>query len=227
MGKRVILAVPENNTTLHAEVSAYCGEFDEVALARVPRPPHTMRPDDYPAYRQSTLNTVRPLIGDGADLVIFGCTGAGFMAGPDGNRAFADALAELVKAPAVSTASAMVAALAQSGAASIDLLSPYVDWKNERLVAFFAHYGIAVQNVESFEAHNPVELAKIGPAEVLDRALGVAGDAEALFIACTQLPTREIIPELRTRLDRPVWSAARATAWQALGTLGLNGARLA
>lgn len=79
---RVILAVPENNTTLYEELVAYCAEFDEVALARVPRPPHTMTVDDYPGYRRSTLDTVAPLIGEGADLVVFGCTGAGFMAGP-------------------------------------------------------------------------------------------------------------------------------------------------
>lgn len=222
MSKRVILAVPENNTTLCREIAADCPDFGEIALARVPRPGHTMRPEDYPQYRERTLETVRPLIGNGADLVIFGCTGAGFMAGPAGNLAFMDALGALTGSPVVSTADSMVRVLRHKQIESLDLLSPYVSWKNDRLIAYLHDYDISVQNTGSFEAGTPAQLAAISSDAVLHRALDIARDAEALFIACTQLPTRAILPELGSRLKRPAWSAARATAWDALGALGLS-----
>jgi maleate cis-trans isomerase len=38
----------------------------------------------------------------------------------------------------------------------------------------------------------------------------------AVFIACSQLPTYEIIGDLERDLGVPVWSSIRATAWQAL-----------
>lgn len=224
---KVILAVPENNTTLYEEVTAYC-EFGEVRLARVPRPPRPLNKDDLPQYRESTLATVSPLIGDGVDLVIYGCTSAGFLAGPEGNDAFVAALGELVGAPVVSTANAMILALQQSGAKTIDLLSPYLDWKNDALVSYLNAYGLTVNNLGSFEAKNPTELSMIKADQVLERALKLARpDSDALFIACTQLPTRPIIDDLKAKLQRPVWSAARATAWAALRRLDLASERLA
>lgn len=65
---RVIIAVPENNTTLSKEIALYCPDFTDISVARVPRPGHTMLPGDYPQYRQNTLDTILPLIGDGADI---------------------------------------------------------------------------------------------------------------------------------------------------------------
>jgi maleate cis-trans isomerase len=37
---------------------------------------------------------------------------------------------------------------------------------------------------------------------------------DALFIACSQLPTRAILGGLEHELGRPAWSSIRATAWQ-------------
>jgi maleate isomerase len=39
---------------------------------------------------------------------------------------------------------------------------------------------------------------------------------DALFIACSQLPTRTIIGELEAELGIPVWSSIRATGWHAM-----------
>jgi len=41
-------------------------------------------------------------------------------------------------------------------------------------------------------------------------------DCEAMFIACTQLPTYEILDELRQEFGRPVLSAIWATIRQAM-----------
>jgi maleate cis-trans isomerase len=227
MAARVILAVPENNTTLNDEVTAYCTEF-EIRLARVPRPPRPLDVPDLPAYRQSTLDTVRPLIGDGVDLVIYGCTSAGFLAGPEGNDAFVAALGDLVGSPVVSTANAMIQCLEASDAKRIDLLSPYVGWKNEKLMAYLRAYGITINNFDTFEAPNPTELGKITAEQVLEKARPiVAPDTDALFIACTQLPTRPVIAEMKREFRRPVWSASHATAWAALRELNLDADRLA
>ena len=225
---KVILAVPENNTTLFEEVKSYCTEFANVALARVPRPPRPLNVDDLPEYRESTLKTVAPLIGDGVDLVIYGCTSAGFLAGPAGNDEFVAALHDLVKAPVVSTANAMIECLKDAHASNIDLLSPYIGWKNQKLIDYLNAYGVTVNKSNSFEAPNPTELGKITAEQVLDLAQKtVTPDSDAFFIACTQLPTQTIIAGLKKQLSKPVWSAARATAWAALRALDLNSQRLA
>ena len=40
-------------------------------------------------------------------------------------------------------------------------------------------------------------------------------DADALFIACSQLPTRDILDDLERDFGKPVWSSIKATAWHA------------
>jgi maleate cis-trans isomerase len=39
--------------------------------------------------------------------------------------------------------------------------------------------------------------------------------SDAMFIACSQLPTRAILGDLEREFGRPVWSSIRATAWAA------------
>jgi len=39
-------------------------------------------------------------------------------------------------------------------------------------------------------------------------------DCDALFIACSQLPTYDILDSLQAEFGRPVWSSIKATAWQ-------------
>jgi len=212
---RAILVVPANNTTMEPEIRAYCPAVTDLAVARVPRPPRPLEVGDLPEYRGSTLATVRPLIGDGADLVIYGCTSAGFLAGPQGDSDFVDALSETVGAPTVSTSTAILAALRHAGINRVDVVSPYLDWKNEMLRSFLTAAGIEVVRLESFGAANPAELGRITPEQVLGKCLETATrEAAALFIACSQLPTRDIIPVLEKRLARPVWSSVKAAAWQ-------------
>lgn len=93
-------------------------------------------------------------------------------------------------------------------------------WKNEILISFLAAAGVTVAGCGSCAAQNPTELGTITDRQVLEKALEVARpDSEALFIACVQLPTIDIIPVLIAKLERPVWSAVRAAAWAALTAL--------
>ena len=225
---RAILVVPANNTTMEREIQAYCPEITELQVARIPRPHRPLTVADLPDYRKSTLATVAPFAKDGgADLVIYGCTSAGFLAGPQGDTEAVKALADLVGAPVVSTAVAMGAALHLSGLHRVDLVSPYIDWKNQILISFLAAAGVTVAGCGSFSAKNPTELGSISAEQVLQKSLEVArDDSQGLFIACVQLPTIDIIPVLTTRLKRPVWSAVRAAAWAALTALSQPADRL-
>lgn len=224
---RVILVVPANNTTMEKEIPAYCPEITDLQIARVPRPHRPLEVPDLPEYRKSTLAAVAPLVKGRTDLVIYGCTAAGFLAGPQGDTEAVKALSDLVGAPTVSTANSMGPALHHSGLRRVDLVSPYLDWKNEILISFLAAAGVTVAGRDSFATKNPTELGKITGEQVLQKCLAVArDDSEGLFIACVQLPTIDVIPVLTTRLKRPVWSAVRAAAWAALAALSLPASRL-
>ena len=225
---RAILVVPANNTTMEPEIRRYCPEITDLLVARIPRPHRPLAAADLPAYRKSTLEAVAPLARNGTDLVIYGCTAAGFLAGPKGDTEAVKALSDLAGAPTVSTAVAMGAALRSSGLHRVDLVSPYVDWKNEILISFLAAEGITVAGRSSFCAQNPTELGQISAEQVFEKAMEVArDDSQGLLIACVQLPTIDVIPRLKTQLKRPVWSAARAAAWASLTALVQPADRLA
>ena len=224
---RVILVVPANNTTMEKEIAAYIPEITDLQVARIPRPHRPLAVADLPAYRESTRATVAPLANGGADLVIYGCTAAGFLAGPDGDTDAVKMLSDVVGAPVVSTAATMGAALHLSGLSRVDLVSPYVDWKNDILISFLAAAGVTVAGNSSFGTKNPTELGNVTAGQVLQKSLEVArDDSQGLFIACVQLPTIDVIPLLTQQLKRPVWSAVRSAAWAAMRALSLPAARL-
>ena len=75
---------------------------------------------------------------------------------------------------------------------------------------------IAVRHLKSFRAANVDELGRIeSPAVARLARETMRDDCDALFIACSQLPTRDIVEPLQREFGRPVWSSIQATAWQA------------
>ena len=68
-----------------------------------------------PAYADATLDAIEPFADEQFDLVIYGCTAAGFLGGPAGNARMVEKLRERTGATVVSTAGAMVDALRHDG----------------------------------------------------------------------------------------------------------------
>ena len=59
-------------------------------------------------------------------------------------------------------------------------------------------------------------LGRIQADEVARLAEETMDDAcEAMFIACSQLPTKDILDDLASEFGKPVWSSIKATAWHA------------
>src|SRR5262249_2340120 len=138
----------------------------------------------------------------------------GFLAGPDGNAAMVEKLAARTGATVVSTAGAMVDVLRHAFVTSAPVVTPYLPPVNDGLRAYLAASGIAVQALESFLGAPPAELGRLTERQVHDLVLRtVTPRSEALFIACSQLPTLGILDNLRHRLKIPVWSSIAATAW--------------
>ena len=215
-----LLVVPANNTTMEPELRAYCPSVDAFVVARVPRPARTLLKEDIPAYRASTLQAAEAFAGTKFNIVIYGCTAAGFLAGPAGDSEIAQALSQRFGVAAVTTAHSMVDVLHHEATTRIDVVTPYLDAVNDGLREFLAADGIKVNVLNSFHCKTTAELGAIRSDQVLNLARKTATpDSQALFIACSQLPTRDIIAPLRRELKRPVWSSIQATAWAALTTL--------
>ena len=209
-----LVIVPANNTTVGPEMAALLPGFERQLIARVPRPARTLVAEDIPSYAEATLQAAFPFVHNRPDMVIYACTAAGFLAGRDGNAAIVGRLAELFGVPVVSTAEAMIDVLCHHGAKRISVVTPYLPAVNEGLCRYLGSAGIEVAVLDSFEATTTQDLGRITEAQVRDKALAAAQrDSDALFIACSQLPTLGILTNLRDQLGIPVWSSLSATAW--------------
>ena len=211
------LMVPSNNTTMEPELLAWLPEGSCCRTLRVPRGNGTLTPADLPDYLGAAIALAKELADEDIDLVVYGCTAAGFMAGLARDSAVAADLAKVTGRRVVTTASAMLAALERLGARNIAVITPYLDDVNERLRDFLSEAGIDVAVLSTFGARTTAELAAIRPQQIAERAREIVPTGvDALFIACSQLPTYEITLELEQELALPVWSSIRATAWQTL-----------
>lgn len=213
---RVGLMVPINNTTFERELLALLPAGSACRTLRIPRGKGLLTPETLPEYKAQARALAAQFTDMDIDVVAFGCTAAGFIAGPAGDAQLGVELAETTGKPVVTTARSMVLALQESKAKDIALVTPYQDSVNERLKAFLADGGIRVRRFNSFYAANVEELGAIRSDQVARLARETMDEGcDALFIACAQLPTYEILDNLRRDFGRPVWSSIQATAWQA------------
>ena len=216
------LMVPINNTTMEPELLAWLPEGSSCRTVRIPRGKGMLTPGDLPGYLAHTASLAKELADDDLDVVVYGCTAAGFLAGPARDAEVAAKIASITRKRVVTTAGAMNAVLGHLGARRIALVTPYLDLVNERLRAFLAEGGVQVDVLSSFRAQTVDELGAIGSEQIRERARdAMRPGVDAVFIACSQLPTYAILAELETELGVPVWSSIRATAWQAMRTAEL------
>ena len=215
-GPRVGLLVPASNTTMEAELLAWLPEGTRFETRRIERTAGFMSRATLPGEMQRARTLAASLAGQSLDLLIYGCTATGFIAGPAGDASIAADLAEASGLPVVTTARSVIDALQSVDARHIAVVTPYVDAVNDSVRDFLAHHAIDIASLKGFGALTIEQLVNLGAQDVLTLSRAACTPAcDALYIACSQLPTRPIIPQLEQELGRPVWSSIKATAWRA------------
>jgi maleate cis-trans isomerase len=224
---RVMVVLPENNTTIEPEIAALCPALTPSAVARVKRPPRTLLLEDLPAYAEATLEAVAPFSTERWDLVIYGCTAAGFLGGPDSNARMVEALRERTSAAVISTAGAMVDVLREERVTETAVVTPYLQPVNDGLRRYLESSDIAIETLDSFFCKTTAELGAVTEGQVLELAQRtVTPSSKSLFLACSQLPTLHAVPQLRRELGIPVWSSISATAWAGARAMAASGLSL-
>jgi maleate cis-trans isomerase len=219
-----LIVVPENNTTMQPEITALCPALAPIMVARVKRSARALQLEDLPAYAEATLDAIAPFAAKPLDLVIHGCTAAGFLGGPDSNARMVERLRERTRTTVVSTADAMIYALRSAGVAETAVVTPYLQPVNDGLRGYLEQSGIEVETLNSFLCKTTAELGAITEDQVLELARRtVTPRSKSLFVACSQLPTLNAVARLRAEFGIPVWSSIQATAWAGAAALTKQG----
>ena len=218
----IALMVPINNTTMATELVGWLPSGTDCQTLKIPRGQGLLTRETIPAYKAQALALAQTLVGQPIQALAYGCTAASFLSGAQGDADLCAELTQLIGKPVATTASAMVKALQAQGAQRIGLVTPYHDEVNEQLKRFLADGDIDVLAFDSLRAPNVDALGRITSAEVAQMARQVMTDGcDAMFIACSQLPTFDILQSLSAEFGRPVLSSIQATAQQLRTTLHL------
>ncbi len=219
---KVGLMVPINNTTMEGELAAWLPAGSQVHTIRIPRGKGMLTADSIPAYKAQALQLARQFRDEGIDILAYGCTAASFIAGPAEEGALTQELMEATGTPVVTTARAMVLALQDAKAQDVAVVTPYQDAVNQQIKVFLTDGGIRVRAFDSLYAKDVDELGRIQSDAVADMARKtMRNDCDAMFIACSQLPTFAILDTLHSEFERPVLSSIQSTAWQLRRVLGV------
>jgi len=215
------LMVPINNTTMEGELLSWLPEGSTCRTLRIPRGKGLLTEETLPAYVESAVELAQQFNETPLDVIAYGCTAAGFILGPAGDADIAQRLAKTTGLPVVTTARSMMLALQALGAQKISLLTPYHDDVNVRLRAFLQSGDITVGHFDSFYAADVVALGQITEQQVDTRAQPLChDDVDAMFIACSQLPTLNVVNPLAASWGKPVLSSIQVTAQYAIEAAG-------
>jgi maleate isomerase len=158
----------------------------------------------------------------GARAVLYSCTAGSFVGGVDGERALRDAMTAAGAPCAVTTSGALVAALSALGAGRIAIAHPYVDPIAVELAAFLTEAGVEVLASHGLGLESRV-ISSVDYATAADLIMrGDHPDADAIFVACTLLPTYDLIAPLERLVGKPIITANQVGVWAALRELGVK-----
>lgn len=206
-------AIPEDRFVFHA------------ARARMQHvTPEQLRAMNDQAVRAATeLADARPSVVATACLVAIMAQGTGFhcTAEDDITRALR---AEGSEAPVISSAGALLSGIAALKARRVALITPYMKPLTAAVVAYLEDAGVEVVDSLSLEVPDNLAVARLDPADLRShyRRLDLAGADALVLSACVQMPSLPSIAPVEDEVGLPVLSAATATTFRILSSLGLS-----
>jgi maleate isomerase len=221
---RVGLMIPSSNTMMEVDFARDLPPGTALHTARMfmedttPAGENRML-DEFALPAARDLGTARP------DVVVFGCTSAGALRGNDYDTQLCGRISELTGAPVVSTIGAVRAAIAASGAASIGVITPYVDELNEKIRASIEADGVGVAAITGLGITDNFEIAEVGHDEIVAFAVRALGQLAAragiglVFASCTNFGAMAARPAIAQRLGLPVVTSNQAVLAAAVDRL--------
>ncbi len=225
---RVGVIVSPPNTVVESEFVRMAPEGVSIHAARLRRPEGVVGRLD----SNTVLDTNQDLPQAAASLtelnlgvVVFAHTSGSMLRGPAYDAELVAMLGEKAGCPAVTTASAVVAALKASGITRLAVLTPYPEEMTLKEVDFLeeAIPGLKVVTHRSLGVARGRDLGDMEPNVAYREARSIDGpDVDAVFLSGTNWRTIDVIEALEMDLKKPVFTANQVTMWTTLRTLAIQ-----
>jgi maleate isomerase len=231
---RVGLMVPSSNVTMEAELpemfrrrGAVAPETFTFHSSRVRM--RNVTPEELARMDRDGDRCAAELADARVDVLAYACLVAIMHQGPGQHERTEAHLAEVAAAngcpaPVVTSAGALVRGVRALGVTRIALVAPYLRPLTDLVIRYLRDAGIETVRSVSLEIADNLQVAAHAPALLpeIARRLDLDGVEAVVLSACVQMPSLAVIEQAEAMLDRPVLSAAVATAYDILDRLGLE-----
>ena len=149
------------------------------------------------------------------DCVVYGCTSGTIASGYDSIKNKIN-LAK-PEAKVVTPSSAAVNALRKMKVKKISIFTPYSEKLNNDVVDYFKKENFIVTSNSYFDILYDNDIAKVDPDYLFEVITKMdLGEAEAVFLSCTNLPALNIVDKLEKKLNKIVLSSNQVLIWDTL-----------
>lgn len=217
--QRFGLLAPSSNTTqepefiqvLPANVSLHCARL---SLSRID-PESTVR-------IVAELDTEVGKLADAAvDAIVLSATAPSTRMGKGYDQELCRRIEQASSKPATTAATAMVQAFDVLGIKSIALAAPWAAETNATVAAFIEASGVKVVSQHAMGIVSNLEVGLLDAQTAYDLGRQAdRDDAEAIFLACGNWMTMEIVEQLERDTGKPVLTTNGCAIWAMLNILG-------
>ena len=149
------------------------------------------------------------------DCVVYGCTSGTIASGYDSIKNKIN-LAK-PEAKVVTPSSAAVNALKKMNVKKVSIFTPYSEKLNNDVVDYFKKENFIVTSNSHFDILYDNDIAKVDPDYLFEVITKMdLGEAEAVFLSCTNLPALNIVDKLEKKLNKIVLSSNQVLIWDTL-----------
>lgn len=229
---RVGLIVPSSNTTMETEIPAMLRRRAEDSGEQFTFHSSRMRMKQVTREELARMGAesdrcAAELADARCEAIAYACLVAIMAQGPGYHCQSQERLAKVVRenggsASVVTSAGALILAIQALGARKVAVVAPYLKPLTALVVDYVQAAGIEVVDSISLEVADNLEVGRLDPMRLPEIAARLdAREADAIVLsACVQMPSLPAIQVAEDRLGKPVLSAATATVYELLKTLG-------
>ena len=218
---RIGFIIPASNRMVEPQMARFAPPGIQPHFMRIRMTNQYKRP--LPELLPTIINAAQLLMDSKCDIVVFQCTGTSMSGGVDMDRHVVEEISKAILRPAISTASAVTAALTALAARRLVFISETEQAGHDKKVKYLKEAGYELVADKAAALPGTDDYCIAPPQLWYDMAMRLRNDAaEAYFISCANIHSIDVIEKLEAQLKRPVVTSNQAALWCALRTLGLN-----
>lgn len=218
---RVGLIVPSSNRMLEPHVAKYLPDDIACHVTRLRMTGSYFMPIDelIPKVTEAT----RLLTDAKCDPIVFHCTANSMSDGIKGEARIKKAIEQETKRPAITTASATLAAFKHLEAKRIVLVSPYPRKSHEHEIGFLSEAGFEIVGEKNLGLNGSDAYCGMQASKWFDTVLQMKNDrADAYFVSCANIQALDCLEDMEGALEAPVVTSNQLVIWKALRMAGIN-----